>query len=95
VTRKRTSVAAGPSSPPWDTTSILASQSRVAGRTSAGTVLDVFLEPLPPQPTPEQRKWSPPLWDRLSEGTIPAVLAVKELVHQSDDAVIMLDRLGV
>jgi len=55
----------------------------------------VFFEPLPPQPSPEQRKWSPPLWDRPSEGTIPAVLAVNELVHQSNDAVVMLDTLGV
>ena len=51
----------------------------------------MFFEPLPPEPTPEERKWAPPLWDRPSEGTIPAVLAVNEIVHESEDAVVLVD----
>ena len=66
-----------------------------AGQHFACTVLDVFFEPAPSQPTPEQRKWSPPLWDRPSEGTIPEVLVVNELVHQDDDGIVMVDTLGV
>lgn len=57
----------------------------------------MFFEPLPPQPTPEQqlRQWSPPTWDRPSEGTIPAMLAVNRVIHEGDDAVVTLDTLGV
>jgi hypothetical protein len=55
----------------------------------------VFFEPLPPQTIPEQRQWSAPLWDRPSEGTIPAVFAVNEPFIQDDDVVVMLDTLGV
>lgn len=55
----------------------------------------MFFEPPPPQSNPEHRKWSPPLWDRPSEGSIPEILAVNELVHQNDDAIVMLDTLGI
>jgi hypothetical protein len=44
---------------------------------------------------PRGRQWAPPLWDRPSEGTIPAVLAVNEVVHQSDDAVVVIECLNV
>jgi hypothetical protein len=55
----------------------------------------VFFEPLPPERTPEERKWAPPLWDRPSEGAIPAVLAVNEIVLESDDAVVLVEYLSV
>ncbi len=54
-----------------------------------------FFEPLPPEPAPQQRVWAPPLWDRPSEGIIPAVLAVNEVVHRSDNAVVTVDYLNV
>ncbi len=54
-----------------------------------------FFEPLPPEPPPRERQWAPPLWDSPSEGTIPAVMAVNELVHQSDDAVLVIEYLNV
>ena len=55
----------------------------------------MFFEPLPPEPTAQERKWAPPLWDRPSEGTIPALLAVNEIVHESEDAVVLVDSLSV
>jgi hypothetical protein len=40
-------------------------------------------------------EWAPPLWDRPSEGTVPAVLAVEALVLQNDVVAVAIDRLEV
>jgi len=42
-----------------------------------------------------RRDWAPPFWDRPSEGTIPAVLAVDTLVLQNDVVAVAIDRLEV
>jgi hypothetical protein len=39
--------------------------------------------------------WAPPAWDRPSEGTIPAVVAVNEIVAQNDLMGVALDYLEV
>ena len=39
--------------------------------------------------------WVPPTWDRPSEGTVPAVLAVDALVLQNDVVAVAIDRLEV
>ncbi len=39
--------------------------------------------------------WGPPAWDRPSEGTIPAVVAVDELVAENDLMAVALDYLEV
>lgn len=56
-----------------------------------------FFEPLPPEPgfAAHERRWAPPAWDRPSEGTLPAVIAVDALVHQNDDVAIAVDHLSV
>jgi len=40
-------------------------------------------------------EWAPPLWDRPSEGTVPAVLAVNALVLQNDVVAVTVDHLDV
>ena len=40
-------------------------------------------------------EWSPPTWDRPSEGTVPAVFAVDALVLQNDVVAVAIDRLEV
>jgi hypothetical protein len=54
-----------------------------------------FFEPLPPPPFPSERKWSPPAWDRPSEGTLPSTLAVDALLDHSEDAVWTIPTLDV
>jgi hypothetical protein len=54
-----------------------------------------FFEPLPPQPDPSERQWSPPAWDRPSEGTLPATLAVNALLGEEDRAVVAIPSLDV
>ncbi len=39
--------------------------------------------------------WAPPIWDRPSEGTVPAVLAIDALVLQNDVVAVAIDRLEV
>jgi hypothetical protein len=39
--------------------------------------------------------WGAPIWDRPSEGTIPAVLAVDALMFQNDVIAVAIDRLEV
>ena len=39
--------------------------------------------------------WAPPVWDRPSEGTIPAVFAVDALVLHNDVVAVAVDRLEV
>ena len=39
--------------------------------------------------------WVPPTWDRPSEGTVPAALAVDALVLQNDVVAVAIDRLEV
>jgi hypothetical protein len=52
-----------------------------------------FFEPLPPPPPERPRAWAPPAWDRPSEGTLPAIVPVGEIVHRGDDVVVSLDHL--
>jgi hypothetical protein len=40
-------------------------------------------------------EWAPPIWDRPSEGTVPAVLAVDAVVLQNDVVAVAIDRLEV
>jgi hypothetical protein len=54
-----------------------------------------FFEPLPTPPPEPERRWGPPAWDRPSEGTLPEVVAVNEIVHRSDSVVVQLDHLRV
>jgi hypothetical protein len=54
-----------------------------------------FFEPLPPPPSKAARQWGPPAWDRPSEGTLPEVVPVNEIVHRSDRVVAQLDHLRV
>jgi len=54
-----------------------------------------FFEPLPPPPPEPESRWGPPAWDRPSEGTLPEVVAVNEIVHRSDSVVAQLDHLRV
>jgi hypothetical protein len=41
------------------------------------------------------RGWAPPAWDRPSEGTIPALVAVEELVAENDLMTVALDYIEV
>lgn len=55
----------------------------------------VFFEPLP-APEPDARHaWAAPLWDRPSEGIIPAVVPVGAVLHRGDSAALALQYLGV
>jgi len=54
-----------------------------------------FFEPLPPPPEPSERRWSPPAWDRPSDGTLPATLAVNEVLGREEDAVWSIPSLDV
>jgi hypothetical protein len=54
-----------------------------------------FFEPLPPAPPESARAWSPPAWDRPSEGTLPAIVPVGEIVHRSDDVVVEVEHVRV
>jgi hypothetical protein len=54
-----------------------------------------FFEPLPPTPEPTEREWSPPAWDRPSEGTLPATLAVNVVLGQEEKAVVAIPSLEV
>jgi len=54
-----------------------------------------FFEPLP-APAPEDvGRWAPPVWDRPSEGTLPAIVPIGEIVHRRDDVVVELDHVRV
>jgi hypothetical protein len=57
-----------------------------------------FFEPEPPPPNlPPQPAgpWAPPAWDRPSEGTLPAIYPVGEIIHRSEDAIVELELLRV
>jgi hypothetical protein len=54
-----------------------------------------FFEPLPPPPQPPARQWAPPAWDRPSEGTLPATLAVDAVLQQTGDIALALTHLDV
>src|SRR5690348_3392593 len=54
-----------------------------------------FFEPMPEREPPQQREWSAPLWDRPSEGTVPAEMPVNVLVHAGTDAAVALPSLSV
>jgi hypothetical protein len=57
-----------------------------------------FFEPLPPEPEfsePQGREWAPPLWDRPSEGVLPAIVPITQVVHQSEDVVLAVDCVRV
>jgi hypothetical protein len=54
-----------------------------------------FFEPLRPEPPRPERHWAPPAWDRPSEGTLPAILPVGAVVHQTDTVTVAIESLGV
>ena len=54
-----------------------------------------FFEPLPPPPEPSERQWAPPAWDRPSEGTLPATLAVDAVLGHEENAVVAIPTLDV
>jgi hypothetical protein len=56
-----------------------------------------FFEPLPPPPPPPEpeHRWAPPIWDRASEGTLPVILPVGEIVHRGDVVAIEVECLRV
>jgi hypothetical protein len=54
-----------------------------------------FFDPLPPSPSADEQKWTPPAWDRPSEGVLPELMAVNAMLHQNDDVALAIDRLEV
>ncbi|HEX4433868.1 MAG TPA: hypothetical protein VH012_03500 [Acidimicrobiales bacterium] len=54
-----------------------------------------FFDPLPPPPQPSDRKWFAPVWDRPSEGTLPATLALDAVLSEQEEAVVFLSHLDV
>jgi hypothetical protein len=54
-----------------------------------------FFEQLPPPPPASARQWQAPAWDRPSEGTLPAVVPIGEILIRGDSAVVELDVLRV
>jgi hypothetical protein len=46
-------------------------------------------------PEPSEREWAPPAWDRPSEGTLPATLAVDAVLGQEENAVVAIPSLDV
>jgi hypothetical protein len=54
-----------------------------------------FFEPLPPPPEPTERQWAPPAWDRPSEGTLPATLAVDAVLGQEENALVAIPSFDV
>ena len=65
--------------------------SRMAGTDPDGSIRQIGVAPLVAA-TPE---WTPPIWDRPSEGTVPAVLVVDAMVLQNDVVAVVVDRLEV
>jgi hypothetical protein len=52
--------------------------------------------PAPPEPPePPERRWFPPAWDRPSEGTLPATLAVDAVLQQDEGIVVAVPHLDV
>lgn len=69
------------------------------GRTRVHNLIVPFFDPLP-EPAPEplgqtERSWSPPLWDRPSEGTLPAIIGISHLFARSENLALALDHLRV
>ena len=58
-----------------------------------------LFDPIPEPPPDLQRlseqSWSPPLWDRPSEGTLPAVVSVSRLFERTENVALALDHLRV
>jgi hypothetical protein len=56
-----------------------------------------FFGPRPPEPPedPESRDtgWRPPRWDRPSEGTLGATVAITEILGRTDDLVVAIDHV--
>jgi hypothetical protein len=56
-----------------------------------------FFPPRPPEPVedPENRAtgWRPPRWDRPSEGTLGASVAITEILGRTDDLVVAIDHV--
>src|SRR4051794_22162349 len=50
-----------------------------------------FFEPIPPSAPPGPRAWSAPLWDRPSEGVLPAAVPVNALLHRDEAVAVELD----
>jgi hypothetical protein len=53
-----------------------------------------FFEPEPPPSEPGRHEWAPPAWDRPSEGTVPWLVSINAIVHQSADAVILVESVA-
>ena len=76
-------------------------QSQVGRNSRYGHILKrsvSFFEPLPPPPEPSEppaRQWSPPAWDRPSEGTLPATLAVDAVLQRDEGIVVAVPHLDV
>jgi hypothetical protein len=51
-----------------------------------------FFDDGPPEP-PRQWSWAPPVWDRPSEGTLPVLVPVNELVFQGAEATVAVESL--
>src|SRR5436853_6330270 len=54
---------------------------------------DALPEPPPELETSTEQPWSPPLWDRPSEGTLPFVLGVSQLLGRTDNVAVALDHV--
>jgi hypothetical protein len=54
-----------------------------------------FFEPMPTPEPQAPRHWAPPAWDRPSEGTLPAIIPVGEIVHRGENVVVELEALRV
>ena len=58
-----------------------------------------FFEPVSPPPSeelqPTERIWSPPRWDRPSEGALPTVVGISEPFARTDNVAFVLDHLNV
>jgi hypothetical protein len=54
-----------------------------------------FFEPLPPEAPRAEHTWRPPLWDRPSEGTLPAVVPVNQIVVRTAEVVVEIELVRV
>ncbi len=63
----------------------------MAGQDPRGPVSEISIGHQPPT----GHEWAPPAWDRPSEGTVPAVLAVDAVVLENDLVAVAVDHLEV
>jgi hypothetical protein len=53
-----------------------------------------FFEPEPPPSEPLRHQWAPPAWDRPSEGTVPWLVPVNAIIHQTADVIILIESVA-